>query len=325
MENARSQNAPTMLHIELPLWYSDGMASLEVAQIRHVGLFTPALKEHSRFYSEVWGLDRVAETPNAVFLRGASPEHFILSLHQNKTRGLHHIAYAMPSEDAIRRAASLLKQAGVRLVLDPQDLDEPGGGYGLRFVDPDGRCIELSANVADHRDGWKPKNVEPRSVCHVVNNTPDLERITRFYTDVLGFRISDWSGQQMAFLRSDTKHHNISFNAAPHASVNHVAYLVSGVDEVMRGISNLGKHGIERAWGPGRHGPGNNIFCYFKDPFGYVSEYTSDIDYINDESKHQPKVWPRSPESMDRWGVAAPPSPELREAMTGEPDKGWAA
>jgi hypothetical protein len=152
-----------------------------------------------------------------------------------------------------------------------------------------------------------------------------LQRITDFYTRVLGFRVSDWSGQQMVFLRSESKHHNISFNAAPHASVNHVAYLVSGVDEVMSGISNLRKHGFEPAWGPGRHGPGNNIFCYFRDPFGYVAEYTSDIDYITDESKHEPKVWPRSPESMDRWGVSAPPSPELREAMTGEPDNGWAA
>jgi catechol 2,3-dioxygenase-like lactoylglutathione lyase family enzyme len=68
-----------------------------------------------------------------------------------------------------------------------------------------------------------------------VNNTPDLQRIASFYTSLLGFRISDWSGEQMVFLRSDTKHHNISFSQAPHASVNHVAYLVSGVDELMRG------------------------------------------------------------------------------------------
>jgi catechol 2,3-dioxygenase-like lactoylglutathione lyase family enzyme len=156
-----------------------------------------------------------------------------------------------------------------------------------------------------------------------VNNTPDLQRITSFYTKVLGFRISDWSGEQMVFLRSDTKHHNISFSQAPHASVNHLAYLVSGVDELMRGVSNLRKHGVEPAWGPGRHGPGNNIFCYFRDPIGYVAEYTSDIDYIPDDSRHEPKVWPRSPESMDRWGVAAPPSPELRAAMSGEPDAGW--
>jgi catechol 2,3-dioxygenase-like lactoylglutathione lyase family enzyme len=296
---------------------------VEIAQIRHVGLFSPNPEEHAHFYSAIWGLQRVGETPDAVFLRGSSPEHFILSLHRGSVRGLHHIAYALETDDAVHRAAASLKEAGVKVIEPPHELDEPGGGYGLRFVDPDGRCLELSARVALHQDGWNPKVVDPSSICHIVVNTPDLERVTTFYTGVLGFRISDWSGQQMAFLRTNTKHHNIAFNVAPHASVNHIAYLVSGVDELMRGLSNLRRHGVEPAWGPGRHGPGNNIFCYFKDPFGYVAEYTCDIDYIPDESKHQPKVWPRSPETMDQWGVAAPPSAELREAMTGEPDPGW--
>jgi catechol 2,3-dioxygenase-like lactoylglutathione lyase family enzyme len=298
---------------------------LQIGPIRHVGLFTARLEDHVRFYSTVWGLDLVGKTKNAAFLRGAGAEYFILSLHQGAGRGLHHIAYSAPDEEAVDRAASSLRNAGVRIVQEPQERDEPGGGYGFRFIDPDGRCVELSSGAATHGNGWKPKSVEPRTLCHIVNNTPDLKRITSFYTDLLGFRVSDWSGEQMAFLRTDSKHHNISFNAAPHASVNHVAYLVSGIDEVMRGISNLRKHGIDPAWGPGRHGPGNNIFCYFKDPFGYVIEYTSDIDYILDESKHEARVWPRSPESMDRWGVVPPPSPQLRAAMTGEPDTGWAA
>ncbi len=297
--------------------------AMEIRHIRHIGLFTTSLEDHARFYSDVWGLERVGATADAVFLRGSSSEQFILGLHKSDRRGLHHIAYAMAGDDAVRRAAGSLKEAGVRLVEEPHELNEPGGGYGLRFVDPEGRCIELSSGVAAQTNGWHSKAVEPHSICHIVVNTPDIERISNFYTNVLGFRISDWSGQQMAFLRTDSKHHNISFNAAPHASVNHIAYLVSGIDEVMKGIANLRKHGIEPAWGPGRHGPGNNIFCYFKDPFGYVAEYTSDIDYIKDESRHQPKVWPRSPESMDRWGVSAPPSADLRQAMTGEPDKGW--
>jgi catechol 2,3-dioxygenase-like lactoylglutathione lyase family enzyme len=299
--------------------------ALHIGQIRHVGLFSPHVEEHAHFYSQVWGLEQIAASSDTIFLRGSSPEQFILSLHQRTARGLHHIAYAMPDDDAVREAASQLANAGVRILRAPGALDTPGGGYGLRFLDPEGRCIELSSNVSPHRNGWPKKSVEPRSICHIVNNTADIQRITAFYTNVLGFRVSDWSGEQMAFLRTDSKHHNISFNAAPHASVNHIAYLVSGVDELMRGIANLHKHGIEPAWGPGRHGPGNNIFCYFKDPFGYVAEYTSDIDYITDESKHQPKVWPRSPESMDQWGVSAPPSPDLRAAMTGEPDTGWAA
>jgi catechol 2,3-dioxygenase-like lactoylglutathione lyase family enzyme len=297
--------------------------SVEIAQIRHVGLFTPDPEEHARFYSDIWGLECVAETPDAVFLRGSSAEHFILSLHRAANRGLHHIAYAVATADSLRGAAASLKQAGVRVVEEPHDLAEPGGGYGLRFIDPDGRCLELSSGVEPHKTGWSQKVVEPSSICHIVVNTPDLERITKFYTGVMGFRISDWSGQQMAFLRTNTKHHNIAFNVAPHASVNHIAYLVSGIDELMRGLSNLRRHGIEPVWGPGRHGPGNNIFCYFKDPFGYVAEYTCDIDYIPDESKHRARVWPRSPETMDQWGVAAPPSAELRQVMTGDPDAGW--
>jgi catechol 2,3-dioxygenase-like lactoylglutathione lyase family enzyme len=297
--------------------------ALEIGAIRHVGLFTPSLKDHARFYSEIWGLDPIAETSNAIFLRGMSPEPFILGLHDGASRGLHHIAYALQDVPAVHRAASHLRHHGVKIVQEPGPLNEPGGGFGLRFIDPDGRCLELSSDVSKYDDGWRAKNVEPRSICHVVNNTPDLNRITDFYKDVLGFRVSDWSGQQMVFLRSDAKHHNISFNAAPHASVNHVAYLVSGVDQIMRGVANLKQYGIEPAWGPGRHGPGNNIFCYFKDPFGYVAEYTSDIDYITDEAHHEPRVWPRGPDSMDRWGVAAPPSTELRAAMTGEPDNGW--
>jgi catechol 2,3-dioxygenase-like lactoylglutathione lyase family enzyme len=211
----------------------------------------------------------------------------------------------------------------VQLVGKPGELDEPGGGYGFRFIDPDGRCVELSADVATHsaRDTSRP--VEPDAICHVVLNTPDIDGIAEFYTNVLGFRVSDWSEHQMVFLRCSSKHHALSFNQAPHASINHVAYLLSGVDDVMRGLANLRKHGIQPAWGPGRHGPGNNIFCYFIDPLGYVCEYTSDIDYIVDEAAHQPTVWPRSEASIDRWGLAGLPAPEVRQAMTGEPDRGW--
>jgi catechol 2,3-dioxygenase-like lactoylglutathione lyase family enzyme len=228
----------------------------------------------------------------------------------------------MAGDDAVRRAAASLKEHKVKILDEPQTLSEPGGGFGFQFLDPDGRCIELSSDVAGHADRNGGRSVAPQSVCHVVLNTPDIDRIADFYTNVLGFRISDWSEHQMVFLRANNKHHSVSFNAAPHASVNHIAYLVSGVDEVMRGVSNLRKHGIEPAWGPGRHGPGNNIFCYFKDPAGYVTEYTSDIDYV-DEGAHQPKVWPRSPESIDRWGLNGPPTPALREAMLGDPDAGW--
>src|SRR5438105_5804427 len=109
--------------------------SVKIAQIRHVGIFTSDPELHASFYSDIWGLERVAGTPDAVFLRGASSEQFILSLHRGRPRGLHHIAYAMPDHDEVRSAASALKHAGVKVVEEPHRFEEePGGGYGLRFV-----------------------------------------------------------------------------------------------------------------------------------------------------------------------------------------------
>src|ERR1051325_11798708 len=54
---------PPELQIECPIWYSEYM-SVEIAHIRHVGLFSPDLEEHSRFYSDIWGLQPLAETPD---------------------------------------------------------------------------------------------------------------------------------------------------------------------------------------------------------------------------------------------------------------------
>src|SRR6266849_6594336 len=98
--------------------------AMEIAHIRHVGLFTPNLREHALFYSDVWGLERVADTPDTVFLRGSSAEHFILSLHKGKGRGLHHIAYAMHSEESVRRAVGSLKAEGVPVAEEPHSLNQ---------------------------------------------------------------------------------------------------------------------------------------------------------------------------------------------------------
>src|SRR5579862_9338910 len=129
--------------------------ALGIGQIRHVGLFTPDVERHARFYTDVWGLQQAGTAQDAVFLRGSSSEQFILGLYRRSTKGLHHIAYALPTDDAVLSAASELSRAGVRTVQGPAQLDGPCGGFGFRFIDPDGRCIEISSSVTAHEDGWQ--------------------------------------------------------------------------------------------------------------------------------------------------------------------------
>jgi catechol 2,3-dioxygenase-like lactoylglutathione lyase family enzyme len=296
---------------------------MKILHLRHIALKTPDPAVMASFYQDSWGLKIVAEQEGVFYLRGTLPEQFILAVGPGERRGIERIAFALADSTAVDSAAEELAQKGVTIYHHPNLLTTPGGGYGLQFIDPDGRCIELSSDVApaDEKETWEAP-VRPNKISHVVLNTPDFEGITEFYTNTLGFRISDWSEKQMVFLRCSTDHHSIAFNRAPHASLNHVAYELPEIDTVMRGIGNLKRRGINPLWGPGRHGPGNNVFCYFQDVAGYVCEYTAEVMKI-DEASHQPEVWPRNiPEKMDRWGISGPPSPEARAAMAGEPDPG---
>lgn len=297
---------------------------LGITHLRHISLFTPVLKEQADFYEKIWGLDKLHEDEASVYFRGAGSENHILHLQAGEKRGLHHIAFGMIDKHAVDAAAETLRELGIPLVAEPGYLDEVGAGYGLRFLDPEGRCIELSCWVEIHTSTWNKKNVDPIKLNHVVMNTKDIDQITDFYTKVLGFKVTDWSEHQMVFLRCNKNHHSLAFNQDVHASVNHIAYEVESVDEVMRGIGNVRKADVEPMWGPGRHGPGNNIFCYFRDPAGYVMEYTCYLTTVEDDDKWQALVWKRVPHLMDQWGIAGPPPPGARAAMKGDADEGWA-
>jgi catechol 2,3-dioxygenase len=64
--------------------------------------------------------------------------------------------------------------------------------------------------------------------------------------------------------------------------------------------------GVEMVWGPGRHGPGNNVFSYFIAPFGAIIEYTAEVSEVDDNSKvGGPEDWKWPAGRIDQWGVSA--------------------
>ena len=257
----------------------------------------------------------------AVFLRSGRGEPFQLALLPGPQRHVARVALGLESKGAVDAAADELVRAGIALLGTPGALTTPGGGYGVRVLDPDRRCVELSADVAAVPETLEP--AAPRKLAHVVLNTPDIDRVTAFYTEVLGLRISDWSEHVMSFLRCDPEHHTIAFNAAPHASYNHTSWTMGSIDALFRAQGRIRAWGSPLMWGTGRHGPGNQVFNYFVEPSGYVCELIADGTEIMDEAAWQPQVYVRAPQFMDLWGTAGMPSPEIRAAMAGTPDPGF--
>jgi catechol 2,3-dioxygenase-like lactoylglutathione lyase family enzyme len=229
-------------------------------------------------------------------------EHHVVRLRPGEENRIDVIALSADSRADVDALHARVTEAGCRIARSPADLSTPGGGYGFRFFSPDGLLFEISSDVArgQRREIARWDGV-PVKISHIVLHSPDHQAAVKFFTDVLGFKVSDWLGDFMCFLRCNSAHHRIALLPGP-ACLNHVAYDMEGIDGMMRGAHRLKLHGINIGWGPGRHTAGNNTFSYFVTPSGFVTEYTSELDEV-DFDAHQHQVYTPAPLIMDQWGI----------------------
>ena len=84
---------------------------------------------------------------------------------------------------------------------------------------------------------------------------------------------------------------------------------------VMRGIGRLRDTGMTPAWGPGRHGPGDNVYAYFIAPFGAVIEFSTAVEKVPDDYQAgSPEDWTWPPNRIDQWGLSDKDNAALRVA-----------
>jgi catechol 2,3-dioxygenase-like lactoylglutathione lyase family enzyme len=295
-----------------------------ITHVRHVGIAAPDFERAAEFYRTAWGLTQVAEDGGLAFFgTPGSPENYILRVRKDAAKRMDLVAFGVAAAADVDAYAEQLGTSGIRLDRDPGALDTPGGGYGFRFFDPDGRLIEISSDVEQRvARELEPKESIPRKLSHVVFNSPDVVATKNFYENHLGLRLSDWLSDQMCFLRSGVDHHILAIAKGPHVALNHVSFEMRGVDEYMRGTGRLLRSGSEMIWGPGRHGPGDNTFSYFLDPYGNVMEYTTELEKIEDEETWEPRIWEINAENSDQWGTANSIHEKMFPAQWNDPDRG---
>ena len=159
--------------------------------------------------------------------------------------------------------------------------------------------------------------VHPRKLGHVVIGSTDQEASTKFFTDGLGFKVSDRVPFLAAFMRCSTDHHNVLVQQAPVSYLHHTSWQVEDVDEIGRGATAMLNKDPERhVWGLGRHFVGSNYFWYLRDPAGNFSEYYSDIDCIVDDQLWTPGVW-EGDAGLYKWGPPPPASFLAPEDLAG--------
>lgn len=293
---------------------------MSITHLRSVAVSATDPDKLRPFYEDLWGLETVDVTgEGSILLRANGAEHHVLSLVPGPGHRMEGIGLGATSAAYVDELAAALTAAGVGAVRGPGPrAAEIGGGYGVTFLDPEGRLVEVSADVATHEAIAPGTRPGPDRLSHIVLNSVSLPASVDFYTSLLGFKISDsYENDLMVFLRCNQLHHCLVLAPGEWTSLNHVAFEVASADEVMKALGRMRKAGVDTVWGPGRHGPGGNVFCYFVDPVGNVIEYTAELLELDDA--WQPQVWRRTPENADVWGTSGGITPEVIAAMSNPP------
>jgi len=117
-----------------------------ITHLRHAAIAAPDLDRQLAFYRDLWGLTLVASDSGVHFLAAeGSPEQYIIRLRKDDQKRMDLVAFGADSAADVDALAADLAIKGVQLVNEPAKLDTPGGGYGFRFFDGDGRVVEVSS------------------------------------------------------------------------------------------------------------------------------------------------------------------------------------
>lgn len=277
--------------------------SAVVTHLDHVGLQVPDPEVAARFYATALGMvetDRVGDTLLLALRPRAAVTlaHHELALRWGRAPAVEHLAFGVPDVAEVQRAAARLTTAEVEFAAG---LDEFTGTPNLRFVDPDGWMIEIAVSGPRRLNPGGQLPFEVVKLGHVTQRSPDPPAQYRFWSQRLGFKLSDHIDDNFFWLRCNRDHHALAFVRADSPGTHHVAIEVAGWEDLKLACDHLRTIGTRIEYGPCRHGPGNNVAIYFRDPFGIRWELFAELERIDGD--REPVRWEGGrQQTINLWG-----------------------
>jgi catechol 2,3-dioxygenase len=266
------------------------------ARLHHLRRDSPQPERLARFYAELLGdaIERLDEGCWLVRGRGRA-----LIVGSGAAGGAPYFALQMQDASQLRTYARELDGRGVRREPSPTPLF---GEEAFAVADPDGRRMVFGLPGEKTSGDGLPGRLQ-----HFVCASARLPEVVAFYRDRIGMIESDRvlegaSDLSACFLRSDPEHHSFATFRAPESRPDHHCYETNGWMDIRDWADRMGRLGIKLWWGPGRHGPGNNLFFMIEDPDGYKVEFSAELELM---PKEMPcRTWPHEERTLNLWGSA---------------------
>jgi catechol 2,3-dioxygenase len=267
------------------------------AALSHIGLAVDDPVEAAAYYARTLGL-AVSETLADGTIRLGWGRGFH-ALELARDGGLH-FGLELPDEATLAAFESRLQAHGVPIAREEVAGDHPPI---LAFRDPDGHRIEAHGPVDRSGEHAADPGRRPVRIHHVTLASPAIAEQVAFYENVLGFRISDRMGEVFTWLRCNEEHHTVAVVAADMPALDHYAYEIDSWASLRTWCDELAARDVSLRWGPGRHGPGNNLFVMFDDLDGNRVELSCEMErYWDDRAQYVPRDWAPGAKTVNLWG-----------------------
>lgn len=291
---------------------------LRRTSVSHIGFYVPDVAAAETFYANVLGLVRQADLPDGGARLGWGTGHHVMDLLPGD-QGLAHFGFEVRDTDGIAGIRERLLANGYEVSdLDPSFVDFPSGPVeGLTTINPDGTPVHFHTAVWRQGESSADPGRRPIKFQHTTIGTADVQAMIDFFVNTIGFRISDQLADgKFCWLRSNKDHHTLAVvNVGTPGVLDHYSYDLAEWEDFKSWCDRLTELDVPVAWGPGRHGPGNNLFVFFDDPAGNHIELSAEMERFYDSHvTYVSRKWSPVPSSVNLWGGQLPKWRKTSEA-----------
>lgn len=215
---------------------------------------------------------------------------------------------AVRDADGLKLIRDRAESEGVAIHASPSPYFREGA---FAVKDPDGNLIVFGLSKPEFVKamGWPRANHAMPiwgPVQHLTYRTQNMDGFYDFYHRKLGFRMVDRVIKQdgtiaTIFVTSNHEHHTIAAFAGDRTGMDHHSYEAGEWNYLRDWCEHFASRKVQLMWGPGRHGPGHNLFAFIEDPDGNWIEISAELEVIHDRPCED---WPHEPRSLNTWGKA---------------------
>jgi catechol-2,3-dioxygenase len=263
---------------------------VKVRRLGHATLQTEDFAAQTDYYSRVLGLSIVEQTNDRVFLASKVGLEAI-ELVRGKSGWLSGLSFQIDPGTDLADAVKDLQKEGIKC--ERRKDISPGVAEAVTFVDPKGTQVALYAEYKMPKEDITPSAFNILKLGHVAYRVTDVQKVVKFYNELLGFRTSDSRGDYFYFLRCNTDHHTLNFVVDDKPQLHHIAFEVLEWAEVRKATDFLALNKIHLVWGPGRHVIGHNVATYHRNSDLVRVEIFTEMDQMKDEALGywDPRPW----------------------------------